>query len=374
MFNIFEVFLNFFQSFKNVFWHGQPITFLPDFFYLILIRFSVICIPLIVSIIASYFYGIHKLDLDKKLDFKDVYPVYSINYWKIVFYGFFFTSQGYSLYWSFISRLPDWAYNRFIFGSILPCLVMSYFIFFFGPPNFVNHIFEYFFTDVSVYYLYFYCASIFFLMDSIRELLFYWRKDMSDYSFRTSLFSIFDRIGYEVAIFFVISSIVSCSKSSNIVDVVNAQADGWFIFKFPLLFFVPLALVSGDFLGRPFGVPESKDFKSFPPINMYRTHHFPFHYEAFWEFFFLDIVFMGIMTFWVVVIFFGGWLPIFESESIFLELSWLAIKATPLNLFFLLVRGFRPCYNSEQLISISWKILVPFSFLHWLFVQIVISF
>jgi NADH-quinone oxidoreductase subunit H len=70
-----------------------------------------------------------------------------------------------------------------------------------------------------------------------------------------------------------------------------------------------------------------------------------------------------LMSFLIVIFFFGGWLPL-GNINIFFFLPkelWIIIKVLFLIYMFILVRGTMPRYRYDQLMMLGWKIFLPLS-------------
>ena len=82
-----------------------------------------------------------------------------------------------------------------------------------------------------------------------------------------------------------------------------------------------------------------------------------------------------LMSFLIVLFFFGGWLPFFNL-NLFIFFSkeiWIIVKVLFLLYFFILIRGTLPRYRYDQLMAIGWKIFLPIS-LSYLLLYIVCFF
>jgi NADH-quinone oxidoreductase subunit H len=65
----------------------------------------------------------------------------------------------------------------------------------------------------------------------------------------------------------------------------------------------------------------------------------------------------------IVILFFGGWLPIINICPINLipGTIWFAIKVLFFIILFIIVRGTLPRYRYDQLMRLGWKIFLPLS-------------
>jgi NADH-quinone oxidoreductase subunit H len=77
------------------------------------------------------------------------------------------------------------------------------------------------------------------------------------------------------------------------------------------------------------------------------------------------------MSVFLVNLFFGGWLPLFFC-SFFSSTFWFVFKVIFVCLFFILIRGALPRYRYDQLMSIGWKIFLPFTLSFFYFISIIL--
>ncbi len=76
---------------------------------------------------------------------------------------------------------------------------------------------------------------------------------------------------------------------------------------------------------------------------------------------------MMLMSSVVVLLFLGGWLPLFGTGSG--SLFWFIFKLLFFCVFFVWVRATLPRYRYDQLMSIGWKIVLPVSMAFFIFVN-----
>jgi NADH-quinone oxidoreductase subunit H len=80
---------------------------------------------------------------------------------------------------------------------------------------------------------------------------------------------------------------------------------------------------------------------------------------------------MLLMSSLIVIFFFGGWWPIL-GVNIFPYEFWFAFKVCIIAFLYILVRSAYPRFRYDQLMSMCWKIFLPFSFCYLLFVASVL--
>ena len=61
-----------------------------------------------------------------------------------------------------------------------------------------------------------------------------------------------------------------------------------------------------------------------------------------------------------VILFFGGWLPIFNISFIS-PFIWFASKVILMIALFIIIRAMLPRYRYDQLMTLGWKVFLPLS-------------
>jgi NADH-quinone oxidoreductase subunit H len=86
-----------------------------------------------------------------------------------------------------------------------------------------------------------------------------------------------------------------------------------------------------------------------------------------------------LMSILIVILFLGGWLPIFNINILYYlpKEIWIIIKTLFIIYLFILVRGTLPRYRYDQLMMLGWKIFLPISLsylIYYIILYIIISF
>jgi NADH-quinone oxidoreductase subunit H len=191
----------------------------------------------------------------------------------------------------------------------------------------------------------------------------------SKYSFLGSLRSAAQLISYEVSMAIIIMPIFMSSCSLNLTEIVLSQNEIFFFFPFfPsfICFFISLLAETNRV---PFDLPEAES-------ELVSGYHVEYSSSTF-VFFFLaeysNILLMGCL---IVILFFGGWLPIFNLYIFFFFPGWFwfFFKLIFFLFFFVLVRGTLPRYRYDQLMELGWKYLMPFSIIFVYFFYFLLNF
>lgn len=171
-------------------------------------------------------------------------------------------------------------------------------------------------------------------------------------------------ISYELSIGLCILSIVALSGTMQISRLVEAQANGWFIFRGHIPAFIAfiIYLIAGNAETNraPFDLPEAESELTAGFHTEYSGMHFGFFYVA--EFMNLFIV-AGIAS----TLFLGGWTPFyiagFDSFNTIMSyipgIVWFLGKTFFVIWLLMWVRWTFPRLRIDQVVSLEWKYLVP---------------
>lgn len=178
----------------------------------------------------------------------------------------------------------------------------------------------------------------------------------SKYAFLGCLRSAAQMISYEVSIGLIIISVLLCVGSLNLIDIVNAQQDIWFVFSlFPafLMFFISALAETNR---PPFDLPEAEA----ELVSGYNVEYSSMTFALFFLGEYSNIILMSTFT---VILFFGGWLPPINLYlfSLFPSVFWFSLKILLFLFIFIWVRASLPRYRYDQLMRLGWKIFLPIS-------------
>ena len=192
----------------------------------------------------------------------------------------------------------------------------------------------------------------------------------SKYPFLGALRSAAQMISYEVSIGFIIVNVCLCVGSFNLSAIVEAQKNVWFIFPlFPIfiLFYISMLAETNR---HPFDLPEAES----ELVSGYNVEYSAVTFALFFLGEYANILLMSTFS---SILFFGGWLPLFDFFP-FNELPgsfWLSIKILFGVIFFIISRAALPRYRYDQLMDIGWKSILPLSLGYLVFTSgILISF
>jgi len=170
-------------------------------------------------------------------------------------------------------------------------------------------------------------------------------------------------LSYEIPMLLALLCVVLAAESLSLGDIVGAQRGGsllsWNIFKpwmwLPALLFI-IAMFA-EIARQPFDLPEAES----ELVGGYHTEYSGMKFALFFLAEYANILLISIV---VTVMFLGGWLsPLGPIDSVIPGVLWLFAKAGLLVFFVLWVRWTLPRMRPDQMMSLSWKLLVPAGFL-----------
>lgn len=190
----------------------------------------------------------------------------------------------------------------------------------------------------------------------------------SKYAFLGSLRSAAQIISYEVSIGIIIMIVLIYVGSFNLTTIVESQMYIWNIFiLYPcfILFFVS-ALAETNRV--PFDLPEAES----ELVSGYNVEYSAFTFALFFLAEYSNII---LMSFLIVLFFFGGWLPFLNFNIFFFLFNefWIILKVLFIVYLFILVRGTLPRYRYDQLMMLGWKVFLPLS-LSYLLIYIIFMY
>ena len=178
----------------------------------------------------------------------------------------------------------------------------------------------------------------------------------SKYPFLGAIRSAAQMVSYEVSIGIIIINVLLCVGSLNLIDIVNAQQNLWFVIPLFPMFVVFFISALAETNRPPFDLPEAEA----ELVSGYQTEYSGMMYAMFWLGEYANILLMCAMG---AILFLGGWLPPFDIFPFNLVPGplWMILKILFIFFLFALVKAIVPRYRYDQLMRLGWKILLPFS-------------
>jgi NADH-quinone oxidoreductase subunit H len=182
----------------------------------------------------------------------------------------------------------------------------------------------------------------------------------SRYAFLGALRSAAQMVSYEVAIGFVLVTVLLCAGSLNLSEIVEAQRHIWF--AIPLLPMFVIFFISGlaETNRAPFDLVEGET----EIVAGYFVEYSAMAFALFYLGEYGNMILMSAMT---SVLFLGGWLaPLGITPFTWVPGPfWFALKIAFVLFCFLWVRATFPRFRYDQLMRLGWKVFLPFSLI-WL--------
>ncbi|HXC92106.1 MAG TPA: NADH-quinone oxidoreductase subunit NuoH [Stellaceae bacterium] len=182
----------------------------------------------------------------------------------------------------------------------------------------------------------------------------------SRYAFLGALRSAAQMVSYEVAIGFVLVTVLLCAGSLNLSDIVEAQRHIWFVV--PLLPMAVIFFISGlaETNRAPFDLVEGET----ELVAGYFVEYSAMAFALFYLGEYANMILISAMT---SVLFLGGWLAPFGVPPFTWVPGpiWFLLKIALVAFCFLWVRATFPRFRYDQLMRLGWKVFLPFSLL-WL--------
>ena len=185
-------------------------------------------------------------------------------------------------------------------------------------------------------------------------------------------------ISYELSIGLAIMTMVVFAGTMQISEIVERQADGWFLFTghVPAIIAFVIYLVAGtaETNRGPFDLPEAESELTAGYHTEYSGMNFGFYYLA--EYLNLFICAMIAAT-----IFLGGWMPLHigvEGFDAVMDMIpgfvWFMAKSFFVVFLLMWERWTFPRLRIDQLLNLEWKYLIPISMANLVLMALMVQF
>lgn len=206
------------------------------------------------------------------------------------------------------------------------------------------------YTDLNIGILFIYAISSL----SVYGILISGWASNAKYPFLGSIRSVAQMISYELSIGTILATIFLCVGSLNITKIVLAQKHIWFFIPlFPsfIIFFISLLAECNR---HPFDLPEAEA----ELVSGFNTEYSAMGFALFFIGEYGNIINMSTL---IVILFFGGWLPLFNLTFI-PGVFWLFLKVAFFVVLYVVVRGAYIRFRYDQLMHLGWNSLLPLAF------------
>lgn len=186
-------------------------------------------------------------------------------------------------------------------------------------------------------------------------------------------------ISYELSIGLSILTMVMLAGTMSLSGIVEAQADGWFIFKghIPAIIAFVVYLVAGtaETNRGPFDLPEAESELTAGYHTEYSGIHYGFFYLA-------EYLNMFIVAAVAATLFWGGWMPLHISGwdgfnhvmDYIPSLVWFLGKVAVMIFIIMWFKWTFPRLRIDQLLKLEWKYLLPINLFNLLLMALIIVF
>jgi NADH:ubiquinone oxidoreductase subunit H len=191
------------------------------------------------------------------------------------------------------------------------------------------------------------------------------------YSMLGALRSSAQLISYEIPLGMSVLGVMLVSGSLNLETIIDYQVKhGWNILYQPLAALLFVTSVFAECNRLPFDLPEAEQ-------ELIGGYHTEYSAMKFALFFLGEYTHMITTSFLVVVMFFGGWevLPWMGLPSgiwgVILKLAVFAVKMCLFIVFYMLIRWTIPRFRFDQLMGLTWKVMLPLALVNLVCVIVV---
>jgi NADH-quinone oxidoreductase subunit H len=182
----------------------------------------------------------------------------------------------------------------------------------------------------------------------------------SKYAFLGAMRSAAQMVSYEVSMGFVLVTVMLCTGSLNLSDIVRAQRTVWFCVPLFPMFVVFFISALAETNRSPFDLPEGES----EIVAGFFVEYSSMSFALFFLGEYANMILMSAMT---TILFLGGWLAPFNIEPFtwIPGVIWFVLKICFCLFVFLWVRATFPRYRYDQLMRLGWKVFLPLSLI-WL--------
>lgn len=172
------------------------------------------------------------------------------------------------------------------------------------------------------------------------------------YSLLGGLRSTAQMISYEIPMGIALLSIALTAGTLSLPEIVNAQKEHWFVWTNPIAFIIYVITAFAETNRAPFDLPEAEQ-------ELTGGYHTEYGGMKFAMFFLAEYINILAVSAIAITLFLGGW----QGPGDF-PVIWFLLKLAVFVFFFIWVRATMPRLRYDQLMSFSWKVLIPLATLN----------
>lgn len=174
------------------------------------------------------------------------------------------------------------------------------------------------------------------------------------YALIGSIRSVAQNIAYEIPLLLSLLPVIMMAGSLSLKDIVIAQKNLWFVFYQPLAFIIYFIAAVAEANRTPFDLPEAES-------ELVAGYHTEYSGMRFALFFLAEYTNIFIVSAIATTFFLGGY------QGPFLPgILWFLIKSYLLVFVIMWLRWTFPRVRFDQLLNISWKVLIPLTLINLL--------
>ena len=186
-------------------------------------------------------------------------------------------------------------------------------------------------------------------------------------------------ISYELSVGMSIMTMVVLMGTMQFSEIVEGQADGWFIFKghIPALIAFIIYLIAGNAETNrgPFDLPEAES-------ELTAGYHTEYSGMGFGFFYLAEYLNLFIVASVAATIFLGGWMPLhivgldgFNAVMDYIPgFVWFFGKAFFVVFLLMWIKWTFPRLRIDQILNLEWKYLVPISMVNLILMVLIVVF
>lgn len=173
------------------------------------------------------------------------------------------------------------------------------------------------------------------------------------YSFLGGIRATAQMISYEVPMGISLLTVAMMTGSLSLTEIVEAQRLHWFLWTNPVGFMIYVITAFAETNRAPFDLPEAEQ-------ELTAGYHTEYGGLKFAMFFMAEYINILAVSAIAVTLFLGGWMGPGD-----LPVIWFVSKVALFVFLFMWVRATMPRFRYDQLMSFSWKVLVPIASLNF---------
>jgi NADH-quinone oxidoreductase subunit H len=173
----------------------------------------------------------------------------------------------------------------------------------------------------------------------------------SKYAFLGALRSTAQMVSYEISIGFIVITLILCTGSFDLQNIIESQKNVWYVVPFFPLFLMFFISALAETNRHPFDLPEAEA----ELVSGYNVEYSAMGFALFSLGEYSNMLMMSSIN---TILFFGGWLSPFTAVSLSF---WFGLKICFFVFLFVWVRAALPRYRYDQLMALGWRVFLPVS-------------